>query len=1074
MKNIFYITACMLFCSLTLQGQNFKEWQDPSVNAVNRAPMHTSFFAYESLDAARGDKEQSSRFLSLNGLWRFHWVADAECRPTDFWKTDYNDAAWANLAVPAVWELNGYGDPIYVNIGYAWKNQYRNNPPFVPTRNNHVGSYRRTIQVPAEWNGKQIMAHFGSVTSCFYLWVNGRYVGYSEDSKMAAEFDITRYLNPGKENLIAFQVLRWCDGTYLEDQDFFRYSGVSRDCYLYAREKQHIKDLCLTSDLANDYKDGLLQVDIETLGGGTIEFLLSDATGQTLVTQTLPAQKETKTVLTLPNANLWSAELPYLYTLTTILKKGDRVIEVIPQQVGFRKVEIRDARLLVNGKPILIKGANRHEMDPDGGYVVSRERMLQDVLLMKEFNLNAVRTSHYPNDPYWYEICDRYGLYVTAEANVESHGMGYGEHTLGNRKDYRLAHLQRNERNVACHRNHPSVIVWSLGNEAGYGCNFEDAYDLVKEMDSSRPVQYEQAAIRHGGKSDIFCPMYFGYEGCESFSKNTDDMRPLIQCEYAHAMGNSQGGFKEYWDLVRRYPKFQGGYIWDFVDQSCRWKGKNGKSIFAYGGDFNPYDASDQNFCDNGLISPDRIPNPHMYEVGYFYQSIWSDLKDISTGEIEVYNENFFRDLSAYRLQWEVLNNGEKIKTGIIENLSIPAGETQSVLLGKLFPDKGRGGEWLLNLYYVLKDKEGILPAGHCVARQQLQMTPDTAYWSEPNPRTPHDTDEVAPGNRGQKSRMEDAYISSTSSDQLHLPLRTMTVDDFDRNYLICGGEDFRIEFSKHDGWMRRYEVGNRNYIVSGKALRPNFWRAPTDNDFGARLQSKLAVWRNPTIRLKSLNHRMQGEGHASETIVEAAYEMPEVKGKLYLTYRINVVGAVQVTQRLEAAQGEKVSDMFRFGMQLPMPSDYETVEYYGRGPHENYADRKTSAFLGIWRQSVDDQFYPYIRPQETGTKSDLRWWRLLDATQGGLQMLADVPFSASALHYTIESLDEGLYKAQGHSAEIEPQPLTNVCIDMAQMGLACVNSWGAIALPPYRLPYKDYQFTFLMLPVNHCVDMHR
>ena len=588
-KSIIVGLATML--SVTMNAQSFKEWQNPEINAVNRAPMHTNFFAYESIEATKSNKEKSSNFMTLNGIWKFDWVANVDARPTDFWKLEFNDKGWNDLQVPGVWELNGYGDPIYVNVGYAWRNQFKNNPPLVPTTNNHVGSYRKEIIVPSDWKGKDIIAHFGAVSSNMYLWVNGKFVGYSEDSKLEAEFDLTPYLRTGQKNLIAFQVFRWCDGSYLEDQDFFRYTGVARDCYLYTRNKKRIEDLRITPDLDEQYKNGSLHIELSLKGNCNVTLELLDAENKLVTTSEVKGTKKVVKTLKVKKPNKWTAETPYLYTLYATLKEKGKITEVIPVKVGFRKIELKNAQILVNGQPVLIKGANRHEVDPVGGYVVSRERMIQDIQIMKQFNLNAVRTCHYPDDPFFYELCDKYGIYMVAEANIESHGIGYGNRTLAKRDDYRKAHLERNQRNVQRNFNHPSIIFWSLGNEAGYGPNFEAAYDWVKAEDPSRAVQYERAEIK--GKTDIYCPMYAGYNWCENYSKNPQHQKPLILCEYAHAMGNSQGGFKEYWDLVRKYPKFQGGFIWDFVDQSCRRIGKNGKMIYAYGGDFNRYDASD-------------------------------------------------------------------------------------------------------------------------------------------------------------------------------------------------------------------------------------------------------------------------------------------------------------------------------------------------------------------------------------------------------------------------------------------------------------------------------------------------
>lgn len=1025
------ITGLFTALALTANAQSFKEWLDPEVNAVNRAPMHANYFAYESADAAmKGEKAKSANYMTLNGTWKFFWVPDADQRPTDFWKVGFNDKGWNELQVPAVWELNGYGDPIYVNTGYAWRNQFQNNPPEVPTQNNHVGSYRREIVVPADWKGKDIIAHFGSVTSNMYLWVNGRYVGYSEDSKLEAEFDLTPYLKPGQENLIAFQVFRWCDGTYLEDQDFFRFSGVGRDCYLYARNKKRIQDIRVIPDLDEAYKDGSLNVKLDLKGNGNVNLELLDAAGKQVATAT--AKGSGNVLMNVENPHKWTAETPYLYTLRATLQGSN---EVIPVKVGFRKIELKGDQILVNGKAVLFKGADRHELDPDGGYVVSPERMIQDIQVMKKFNINAVRTCHYPDDNLWYDLCDKYGIYVVAEANVESHGMGYREKTLAKRTDYAKAHMERNQRNVQRGFNHPSIIFWSLGNEAGFGPNFEACYRWIKNEDPSRAVQYEQA---HGNEfTDIDCPMYAGYEHMEKYGKRTDAKKPLIQCEYAHAMGNSQGGFKEYWDLIRKYPNLQGGFIWDFVDQSVRWKGKDGVTIYAYGGDFNRYDASDKNFCDNGLISPDRVPNPHMYEVGYFYQNIWTTPADLKNGEVNVYNENFFRDLSAYYMDWEVLANGKVIRTGRVEDLNVAPQQTAKVKLniGKTCECK----EWLLNVKYRLKNREGLLPAGYAVAKNQLVLTPYKA-----------------------------PSMELKNVENVNVPTVVPQVQENDWRYLIVNGDNFRLEFDKHSGYLSRYNVGGVEMMNEDAVLAPNFWRAPTDNDFGAGLQQKFAAWKNPGLKLTSFKWETVGD----QILVNAEYDMKNVSARLNLTYVINDKGAVKVTQKMTADQQAKVSPMFRFGMQMQMPKSFGTIEYYGRGPIENYSDRNHVTDLGLYRQSVDEQFYSYIRPQETGTKTDIRWWKQLNSAGRGLQIVAEAPFSASALHYTIESLDDGWDKGQSHSPEVEQADLTNLCIDKVQMGLGCVNSWGAWPLQQYQLPYGDYEFTFILTPVQHGIEV--
>ena len=1027
------LTGLLVLMALGAKAQS-NEWKDPRVNEVNRLPMHSSFFAFENDKAAKGEKEQAANYMTLHGTWKFNWVKDADARPADFWKTDYNDGGWDTMPVPGMWELNGYGDPLYVNIGYAWKNQFKNNPPEFPIKDNHVGSYRKEITVPASWNGKQIIVHFGSVTSNIYLWVNGRFVGYSEDSKLEAEFDLTSFVKPGKKNLIAFQVFRWCDGTYLEDQDFFRYCGVARDTYMYARSKQQISDIRVTPDLDAQYKDGKLDVKLTTKGGGTIDLALLDATGKEVASQSVKAAPQTIVTFDVANPNKWTAETPYLYTLKATLKNDANVVEVIPVKVGFRKIEIKDAQVLVNGQPVLFKGADRHELDPDGGYVMSRERMIQDIQIMKKFNINGVRTCHYPDDPYWYDLCDQYGIYMVAEANIESHGMGYGKETLAIRDDYKLAHMQRNQRNVQRNYNHPSIIFWSLGNEAGYGANFEAAYDWIKAEDKTRPVQYERAG--YGGKTDIHCPMYMTPESAIKYSEDPSKTKPLIQCEYAHAMGNSEGGFKEYWDIIRKYPKYQGGFIWDFVDQSIRWE-KNGKMIYAYGGDFNKFDASDQNFCDNGLISPDRVPNPHMYEVGYYYQNIWAKMVDADKGIISVYNENFFRDLSDYYMGWQLIHNGKVEKTGRVDNLNVAPQQTVTVQLD--YGETCKHCEWLLNVSFRLKKADGLLPINFEVAKEQLVINPF----------------------QGTNVDLKNVVVNNVETVK---PI----INDKDNNYLIVTGEKFRIEFDKHNGFVVGYELQGQQVLKDGEALTPNFWRAPTDNDFGANLQRRYAAWKNPEMKLTKLSQE-EKDGMA---FVKAEYAMPGVKSQLALTYLINNKGAVKITQQLLAGKDEKVANLFRFGMQLPMPKNYETIEYWGWGPIENYSDRNNSTFIAIYRQTVSEQFYPYIRPQENGNKTDIRYWKMINEKGKGIKIVAEQPFSASALHYTIEQLDEGMTKHQMHSHEIEPADVTNLLIDKVQMGLGCINSWGALPLKDYLLPYQDYEFTFVISPIENDIEI--
>lgn len=1023
------VTASLLTAiSLGMSAATLAPCNNPEVNQVNRAPMHTSYFAYESADKAATAKENSANFRSLDGKWRFKWVADSDQRPTDFWKKGYDVSSWDLIDVPGVWELNGYGDAMYVNTGYPWRGNFESNPPAIPVKDNHIGSYRRTIAIPAEWKGKDVIAHFGSATSNIQVWVNGRYVGYGEDSKLENEFDITKYIIPGQDNDIALQIDRWCDGTYLEDQDFFRYGGLARESYLYARNKNRIEDIRVVGDLTNNYTDGVLRVNADIKGSGTLTLALTDAQGKTVMTDEVKnAKGKVSKTFDIPAPLKWTAETPNLYKLTATFSKGD-MTEVIPVNVGFRTTEIKGGQLLVNGQPVLIKGANRHELDPDGGYVVSMERMIQDVKRMKELNMNAVRTCHYPDDPRWYDLCDQYGLYVTAEANIESHGMGYDEKTLAKNPAYAKAHMERNQRHVQRNFNHPSIIVWSLGNEAGYGPNFEAAYQWIKAEDPSRPVQYEQARI--DGMTDIFCPMYYPYEHSEKYVTRNDITKPLIQCEYAHAMGNSQGGFQEYWDLVRKYPHYQGGYIWDFVDQAVRKAGKDGVEIMAYGGDWNTHDPSDQNFCVNGVISPDRVYNPHAFEVKRVYQNIHSSLE--APGKIKVFNENFFAPVDNVDLGYTLLHNGKPVRKGTVSGFSIAPQQTKTIAVP--YGAISDNGEWLLDIEYTLNQTDGLLPAGHAVATEQISLRGYDGHFCNVCPGSARKAPALTVADQGGK-----LDISSTA---------------------------LSLAIDKTTGLIDKYVVDGTSMLKDGASIRPNFWRAPTDNDYGAGLQKRYSAWREPQMKLTSLTNKEE----AGCVIVTAAYDIPSVHATMTITYTINGRGDININQAMKMnadAKEAKVSDLFRYGMVMDMPKAFNVVEYYGRGPGENYADRKLSENIGIYRTSVDAMPFSYIRPQETGTRSDIRWWTITDSAGNGLTVTAAEPFSASALHYTIDSLDGGPDKQNTHWNEIKPSDLTQLCIDMRQMGLGCVNSWGALPREEYRIHPADYTFSYTLKPVH-------
>lgn len=1026
MKKLF---LCLGVClSMTAIAQQ-KEWLDPQVNAINRAPARAAYFAYPSEESAlQGVKEKASNFMSLNGLWKFNWVKDQTDRPVNFYQTDFEDQCWVDFPVPGLWELNGYGDAVYKNVGYAWANQFHSNPPLVETKNNNVGSYRRTVELPADWKGQQVFLNVGSATSNLYVWVNGKFVGYSEDSKMAAEFDITKYLKPGK-NLIAMQIYRWCDGSYLEDQDFWRFSGIGRDVYLYARNPLHLEDLFITPDLDAAYKDGTLDIAAKTSRGGVVDFVLQDQQGNVVEKATVKPDSKgnAKTTMKVSNPAKWSAEDPALYRLVTTLKDArGKVTEVIPQWVGFRKIELKKdlGQIWVNGKPVLFKGADRHEMDPLTGYVITRERMLEDIRIMKENNLNAVRTCHYPDEPLWYELCDQHGLYVVCEANLESHGMGYGDRTLAKVESFKKAHLERNQRMVEAFKNHSSIIFWSLGNEAGDGPNFEACYKWIKERDASRAVQYERAG--EAAHTDVVCPMYSGLGTLENYGKDKEKYRPFIMCEYAHAMGNSQGGFKDYWDLIRKYPNLQGGFIWDYVDQALRGYTKDGSMIYRYGGDFNLYDGSDNNFNNNGLISPDRVPNPHMAEVKKVYQSIWTTPVDLQKGIVNVYNENFFTDLSDYYMEWQVMADGEPILNGVVSDLNVNPLETKQIPLN--YNVENTGKELLLNVAYKLKKAKQLIPAGHVLAEDQMIIAPYKAF---------------------------NAVIAEATQ-----PVKIY--QDLVRVELTTA--ETKVTFDKRNGWIRGLSMNGLEMIEYGCALRPNFWRAPTDNDMGANLQNRFRDWKNP--ELKKTGFKVEQKGN--NAVVTVNYDMPSVFAKLQMTYEINYDGEIRINEVMTVDKAkEKMPQLFRFGMQLVMPGSFDRIDYYGRGPVENYIDRNYSQNIGRYRQLVADQYFPYIRPQESGTKTDVRWWKLTDIDGRGLMIRSDLPFSASALNFLQEDLDDGTQKDQRHSGELKTRDITTLSFDLRQLGLGGQDSWGAWAWSKYQMPYDNYTFNVVLTPIR-------
>lgn len=1026
-----------------VRAQDASRWHNVDVNQQNRAPRRAAFFAFENQDKAQAfEKKKSANYLSMEGTWKFNFVKDYNKRPANFFAANFDDSQWKDFPVPGLFELNGYGDATYKNIGYAWATQFDPNPPYISELNNYTGSYRRTFDLPKDWKGKDVYFHVGSATSNLTLWVNGKYVGYSEDSKVAAEFNISKYLKPGK-NLIAMQVMRWCDGSYFEDQDFWRFTGIAREVYLYARPKVHAADIRLDAGLENQYRDGVLNYQVALKGGkDNVTLTLCDKDGKKIA-EAFGVQGTIK----VPAVKAWTAETPYLYKAFITLKNKQGVSEVIPQKIGFRNVEIKNAQLLVNGKPVLIKGANRHEMDPDGGYVVSVERMIQDIKIMKQLNINAVRTCHYPDDPRWYDLCDEYGIYVTAEANLESHGMGYGEKSLAKFPEYLQTHIERNEGNVKTFINHPSIIVWSLGNEGGYGINFEKAYDWVKAYDQTRPVQYERGG--YDSKTDIHCPMYIDYEESEKYCKS-DGVKPYIQCEYAHAMGNSEGGFKEYWDLIRKYPKYQGGYIWDFVDQGLRDKSPiTGKEIFTYGGDYGRYPASDYNFNCNGIIAPDRRLNPHAYEIQYWHQNVWIKDLDAVNGAFNIYNENFFKNIDDLHLTATIYANGVKLSTVEIPETKGIAPQTTKMVksdalkyaIAEAETEHGKE-EITVNFAFASDGTEPLVEKGQVIARQQFVIN---EYQFDKVDTPIATTSTKIPGKKGKLQSTSNIEVEETNS------------------YVKVSAKRMSVTIGKKTGLIDYLDVDGEPILKFRESMKPEFWRAPTDNDYGASLQKELKVWKNPVMNLKSFDKSEMKDS----VVLTATFEMPEVKAELVLRYRINAVGEVSVTEKMTTDKAAKIADLFRYGMVLDLPASFSKLEYYGRGPEENYIDRHSSTFIGKYESDVKDEYYPYIRPQESGNHTDIRYFSIFNPASGrGITFEGYAPMECSAIPYSIEDLDSGDKKEHAwgqHSGDLVDKGLTQVHIQQRQYGLGCIDSWMSKPMEKYRMHYGDREFRFVI-----------
>jgi beta-galactosidase len=1038
-----------------------RDWENPVLTGLNREEPHATMISFpDEISALASVKEESPNYLSLDGIWKFHFSKTPSERPFWFFKDDYDTRTWDNIKVPSNWQMLGYDDPpIYSNIPYPFKTD----PPRIPHEINTVGSYKRTFKVPSEWRKKEVFLHFGAVSSFFYVWVNEQMVGFSKDSKTPAEFNITKYLKGGK-NTLAVEVYRWSDGSYLEDQDFWRMSGIQRSVFLHARPATYISDFFARAGLDSTYVNGLLNLDIALSSGSgvlknlTIEASLFDGSDEIYRENIrVPDSQAKKPIVnlmkTLPAVKRWTAETPSLYSLILSLKdQGGNTLESVSTKIGFRKVEIKNSQLLVNGVPIYIKGTNMHEHHDVNGHVIDEATILKDIRVMKSFNINAVRTSHYPQQELWYQMCDKYGLYLIDEADIESHGMGYNKDvTLADKPEWEAAHLDRMTRMVERDKNHPAVIIWSMGNEAGDGHSFLNGYKWIKNRDSSRPVQYERAEKstntpeRH---TDIWCPMYSRIEYLEKYAQDDKNDRPLIMCEYAHAMGNSTGNLQDYWDVIEKYPRLQGGFIWDWVDQGLLKTTSAGEKYWAYGGDFGPEGIrSDGNFCLNGLVWPDRTPHPGLYEVKKVYQYIGFDAIDLKKGQVKIKNKYAFTNLSAFNFDWEIVSDGSVRQAGKLKLANLKPGNDTVVVLPINKIDPAPGSDYFLNIRASRPDEWNYVPEDHIYATGQFVMPFETApVLASPDPL---------------------ALLQTTTSG----------------TKLEVGGKDFRIIFNLEKGVMESLMAGGKEYLLKGPV--PDFWRPPTDNDYGNRMDRRLAVWKKAGERIIVTGTDITQPG-INKVVVTIRYDIKGLENEKiagYSTvYTIYGSGDIIIKNNFSKANS-KVPEIPRMGMQMQIPVEYSNLKWYGRGPHENYCDRWTSAEVGLYESMVADQYTPYIRPQENGYKTDTRWITLTDDSGSGL-LISGIPLFCFAalnnIHDDFESpgkLSEyrkDAKSANTHTTNVKPRDLVNVNIDLGQMGVGGDDSWGAPVHEKYRLLSDKYEYSFRIRVVNREDDIFR
>lgn len=1041
LTRILSLSLCLAVSPFAMSGDdnnNNPDWENPEIFAVGRLAPRATSFPFDSPEKSLiGDRNQSPFVLSLDGTWKFHYSPVPEKRPLEFFAEGFDASGWNDISVPSNWEMEGYGIPIYSNINYPFKK----NIPYIDHSDNPVGSYIREFSIPQEWNGHRVFLHFGGSTAGMYVWINGKKAGYVQSAKNPAEFDITDFVHTGV-NRLACEVYRWTDGSYLEDQDFWRLSGIDREVYLYSTDNLRIADFFAHPDLDKNYRNGELKIDVTLRNHNSsdrnvrLEYALYDNRGTKIdsKSETTKVSAEKDNVITLSgkisNVDKWSCETPTLYTLVLTLydPSGKKIIESTSARIGFRSVKISNGQLLVNGKPVEIHGVNLHEHHQIKGHVVDRETMLSDIRTMKRHNINAVRTSHYPQSPLWYDLCDEYGIYLVDEANIEAHGMGTNYHSYDSKTHpahaphWREAILDRQRSLVERDKNHPSVIIWSMGNESSDGENFSAAYDWIKQRDPSRPIHFEQAG--EGRNTDIVCPMYPSMKYMKEYASRENVSRPFIMCEYAHAMGNSTGNFQEYFDIIRSSPHMQGGFIWDWVDQGLLTHDELGNPYWGYGGDFGAiHYTHDENFCINGLVQPDRTPHPGLSEVKKVYQDIRFSPVAPEIGEFEVQNHFHYRNLSDYDFRWELLKDGKVADSGSFD-ISVAPGMTSIVRAPFHKAGFDDGSEYYLSVYAYTKTGDEIIPSGHEVAREQF-------------------------------------YVGGTQKKTVVYAVAGIppTLRMTDRGYTIDCSNGTSIGIDKR-GRLHSYTVNGRN-LLNG-TMEPSFWRAPTDNDWGNKAHRRLNAWRCAAENMRVVSLDTATVGNTSQ--ITAGFHLPEVSADYFVTYAIAPDGNLGVRSELS---GNDLPELMRFGMRLPFGKDKNLFNWYGRGPQENYSDRNTASFMGVWEGTVAEQFYPYIRPQETGNHTDVRWATLTDASGLGIKVSGEQPLNVSALDVTPEDLDPGLSKKQMHNCDVTHSRTTNyLYVDFGQRGLGGDTSWGAAPHKPYRLEDNSYSYSFTLTPV--------